>query len=174
MNRKIGSILVGMLLCALLAGCATYSQYFINAEGEMASCSATGQGLIGMATASNAVGDCSANMLRAGYIELERAGVIGIKLSESVPGEPVRVLKAVDGAPAASAGVKAGDIVELVDGQPVSSKADAELLLFGLAGSSVAITVRRDGELFSYSLTRAPYTLVHGTPVKAARSEPRI
>ncbi len=35
-----------------ITGCATYSQYFINSSGSTAFCSSTGQGVAGMATAS--------------------------------------------------------------------------------------------------------------------------
>lgn len=158
-------IAVGTALGLLVvSGCATYSQFFINSNGDIVPCSATGMGLIGMATASNAVNDCSTNMRLAGYVELERAGVVGIQLSETAPGEAVRILKVAENSPAAAAGIVPGDTIDAIGGQPVASKSDANQLLFGLAESDVEITILRAGEKLDIQLTRAPYTEVYGVP----------
>lgn len=153
-----------------IVGCASYSQLFVNSNGDVVPCSATGQGLVGMAVASNAVNDCSANMRLAGYVELERAGVLGITLSDTSPGEPIRILKVTAGSPAAIAGILPGDTIDSIEGQPAGSKSDANQLLFGLAGTDVEVTIQRAGEQIDLEITRAPYTEIYG--VAATEQKP--
>jgi S1-C subfamily serine protease len=117
-----------------------------------------------MATASNAVNDCSANMRAAGYIEIEQAGVVGVVLSKSAPGDPVRILRVAERSPADSAGISAGDTITAVNGQPISSPDDARSLLFGLAGESVELAVVGSSGEQVYSLTRVPFTAAFGRP----------
>jgi S1-C subfamily serine protease len=157
---------IGLILVVLLSfiGCATYSQLFINADGTIMQCTATGQGIIGMATASNAVDDCKQNMKSAGYIELERAGVVGIQFSESKNDTLIKVLKIFDSSPAQLAGIQPGDKVIIIDGQEINNVQDARHLLFGKAGSIVEIVILRDEEQIPLTLTRAPYKKVYGNP----------
>lgn len=149
-------------LCVWVAGCATYSQVFVNADGHIMQCAATGQGVIGMATASNAVRSCTANMLAAGYIEIERAGVIGVSLSTSEPGSPVRILKVADLSPAQAAGIRPGEQIISIDGQPVLNVTDAKHLLFGLAGTEVEVVILKRDEKKAYRLLRAPFPKIYG------------
>lgn len=157
-----------LLVCSALTGCATYSQVFINADGEVRECASTGQGIIGMAMASSAVDGCSKNMRAAGFLEIERAGVVGITLSDPPPGSALRILKVVPGSPADSVGVVAGDILEAVESLPVQSPKDASRILFGEWGIPVRIGFRRDSTLYNRIAIRAPFKKVFGTKASGA------
>jgi membrane-associated protease RseP (regulator of RpoE activity) len=56
-----------------------------------------------------------------------------------------RIVNAVDGMPAARAGLREGDRIVALDGQRVSDPQEIHPLLEHIAGASVAVTVRRDG-----------------------------
>ena len=157
-------ILLFATILLLLSGCATYSQLYVNSAGDVVACSATGQGLFGMATAANATDNCGRQMRNAGYVEIERAGVVGIRLSDTAAGEAVRVLMVATGSPAAAAGVLPGDTITEIAGQPVSSKVDAGHLLFGMADTEVGLTLTRGAERMDLVLVRASYTEVYGVP----------
>ena len=49
----------------------------------------------------------------------------------------------VDGAPAAHAGVRAGDLIVAVDGEPVETMGELRLLVGERIGASVTVTVAR-------------------------------
>ena len=149
------------LLVLGLVACATYSQVYVNPYGQMMQCSATGQGLVGMATASNATGRCGDDLRRAGYLELDSAGVIGIQLSPSPAG--ARVLQVAPNGPAKAAGVEVDDILVSVDGTKVGSLQDAQLLLFGRTGTSVVLKLRRGDVEVDRTVERVPYPSIHGT-----------
>jgi carboxyl-terminal processing protease len=160
-----------LLITIMLAGigCATYSQLFVNASGDVQRCSATGQGIIGMATASDAVSSCASSMRTAGYLEIERAGVIGVTLSDSPSGQPVRVLKVANPSPAFDAGVDPGDQILAIDGQSVNSASDARVLLFGEAGTSVTVQFQRADFDTSIAFVRKAFPLVFRKPRPLAR-----
>jgi carboxyl-terminal processing protease len=70
----------------------------------------------------------------------------------------VKVLRPIDGSPAAVAGMLAGDLIVQIDGVEVGADlAGAITHMRGAAGSAVRLTVRRAGhpELLSFSLRRA-------------------
>jgi len=153
--------LISVLLSLTILGCASYSQMFINANGQMQRCGAYGQGLIGMASAQNIQNDCIGDMKKAGYIEIEKAGVIGIKLSQDTL---VTILKVMPNSPASGRGIMGGDILLSVNGQKVKSQPDASTLLFGDIGDFVNITVSHNGQVQEYRLIRRPYTDIYGNP----------
>ena len=105
---KITPCLYVLLISTCLTSCATFSRMFINEDGQIMQCSATGQGIVGMGVASNAERSCEDNLRAAGYIELEKAGVIGIEFSETKNDTVVKVLKVYNPSPADSAGIKPG------------------------------------------------------------------
>lgn len=155
-------LLAALGLVVALLGCASYSQVFINAEGQIMTCSATGQGVIGMAVASTAVNDCNSNMRAAGYVEIERAGAIGVVMSDSDEGDHPRIIRVVENSPAWYAGVDPGDLVVEVEGQVVRDTHDARLLLFGLAGTDVTVHFRRGEFDTTFALMRRPHRSVFG------------
>ncbi len=61
------------------------------------------------------------------------------------------------------AGIVAGAILKNVNGQYVNNAEDARLLLFGIRGTDVKITVMQDGTEKQFNLTRASYVGIYGT-----------
>lgn len=161
------------LICTLgtvfiIIGCASYSQIMIDAQGQMYRCGAYGQGLFGIAQANNIQGDCLESMKAAGYIEIEKAGVVGIYFSEPLATDTsLSVLKVAPKSPADIGGIRGGDILLSVENQKVRKVMDAKLLLFGMAGTSVHLVLQRNSETISLDLTRASYTKVFGMPTKS-------
>jgi hypothetical protein len=69
----------------------------------------------------------------------------GLELGQAVMGGGVLVTGVVAGSPAKDAGVKAGDVITAVDGQPVSSgQAVADAIAKKRPGDKIILTVRRD------------------------------
>lgn len=69
----------------------------------------------------------------------------------------ITVVAPLKGTPAMQAGVKAGDIVATIDGKPTDglSVEDAVRMIRGEVGTSVALTLVRDGKPLEISITRA-------------------
>ena len=156
-----------VLLFAALAiqGCVSHSQIMINSQGQMYRCGSWGQGLGGVIAAEQIHKDCMTSMLAAGYLEIERAGVIGITFAESLPGDTITsVLKVADKSPAATAGIKPGDKVFKVDDLAVRTMNDARSVMFGIADTPVRLTVFRGELVLTFNLVRASYTKVYGMP----------
>ena len=59
--------------------------------------------------------------------------------------ETLRVIAPIDGTPAARAGVKAGDVIVAIDGKPVAGADPDSEPLKGAPGTSVVLTVVREG-----------------------------
>jgi carboxyl-terminal processing protease len=87
-------------------------------------------------------------------------GGVGVEI---VPeGGALRVVSPIDDTPAARAGIRPGDLIGLIDGQPVGemSLQDAVDHMRGAVGTAVKLTLRRDGrEPFEINLTRAKITV---------------
>jgi carboxyl-terminal processing protease len=86
-------------------------------------------------------------------------GGIGIKVAPDEGG--LRILAPIDGGPAARAGLRGGDLVTRIDGEPVGDAGLAETTrrIRGQVGTRVTLTVLRDGPgapgSFDVTLTRA-------------------
>ncbi|MEP9410274.1 MAG: PDZ domain-containing protein [Candidatus Brocadia sp.] len=156
-------LLFAVICCFCFSGCASYSQIMINAMGEWQRCASYGYGVMGIATADSIQNDCVKSLRAAGYIEIEKAGVIGTYLSDE---DTPLIIKVKENSPAYIAGIKAGDKITKIDGQNVSNKRDARLLLFGMADTPVELTIDRDGVETSYKLIRASFTKVFGMPTE--------
>jgi carboxyl-terminal processing protease len=68
------------------------------------------------------------------------------------------VTDVLTGSPAKSAGIKKGDIITKVDGQPVTSKEDT-LLIQGKENSSVVLVILRQGRPMTFTINRASFFL---------------
>lgn len=100
---------------------------------------------------------------------------IGLELQQPRPGGSVDIVSAFEGAPAARAGLRAGDRLLAIDGAPAARMSTAEVvrLLRGEAGSVVRLTVQRSGEAEAreVAVTRAP---IRRTTVQAGWLAPGL
>lgn len=88
---------------------------------------------------------------------LLESGVVGVDFGKDL------ILTAVAaGGPAERAGMKKGDKIQKVGGQPVTTFDDASKLLKGDPGSTVEVVVSRGGAESSFSLTRDTRASVYG------------
>ena len=160
--------LLALFLLLAFSACAVYPQVFINGDGDIYRCSSYGEGPSGMSHARQSLGDCAAAMRAEGFIEVEKAGAIGLLMKEQTTpdGKVVRVSRVVGFSPASEAGIKAGDLVVAVGQQKVTDMYQARSLLFGEAGTSVSITIVRDGREMSFNITRAKFTRLFPIPEK--------
>ncbi len=72
---------------------------------------------------------------------------IGIEVEQRAD-RTLRIVAAIDGTPAAKAGLRTGDVILAIDGRPLSSAADdATSRLRGKPGTSVKLTLIRPGEI---------------------------
>ncbi len=71
------------------------------------------------------------------------------------------VVAPISGSPAEKAGLRAGDIVRAVDGDPVagSTMSDQITKVRGKAGTTVTLTIERDGKTFDQPITRGEITM---------------
>jgi carboxyl-terminal processing protease len=88
---------------------------------------------------------------------------VGIGVSISTRGSDPRIAEVYEGTPAADAGLRTGDALLQINGQPVAGQALDALtgLIRGPAGSSVQLIVRRAGETdpLTFNLQRAEINL---------------
>ena len=67
--------------------------------------------------------------------------------------EGVEIMQVVDGSPAASAGIRSGDLIVELDGVPIADARDLQRLMVGdVIGRSVDALVWRDGELRTFAI----------------------
>ena len=64
------------------------------------------------------------------------------------------VLSVLPDSPALEAGILAGDILVAVDGEALTADVDPRVPVAGPEGSQVTVTIRRDGQLMDFTLTR--------------------
>jgi len=137
----------------------------INANGDMYRCGSYGQGIYGVAQANQIQGDCLTSMRAAGYIEIEKAGVVGIIYSQQLSTDTlVTILKVAPKSPAETAGIRSGDILLAVDGIKVRKNTDASMLLFGNVGTTVSLSISSNGKITNMNINRDSYTRVYGKP----------
>lgn len=82
-------------------------------------------------------------------------GGIGIRF-DLVESEP-RIVEVIEDTPAARAGLRAGDVIVMIDGQPARSldRVDISNRLRGAVSSELSLLVRRDGEPLRIDLRRS-------------------
>ena len=88
------------------------------------------------------------------------AGTVGIGVSIRYTEQGVLVVDTIAGGSAREAGIQAGDLIIEVDGVScVPADESAVDLITGQEGTTVSITVLRDGETRTYVLTRRPVVI---------------
>lgn len=70
---------------------------------------------------------------------------IGVE-TERRPDHALRVVAPIDGTPAYRAGLRAGDVITAIDGEPLVGNPDPHHALRGEAGAPVTVTIERTGE----------------------------
>ncbi len=85
------------------------------------------------------------------------SNVVGIGVSCRYTAEGILILDTISGGSAREAGLKAGDLIVEIDGQPcVPANEENAGRLTGAEGTQVTVTVLRDGQTSRYTLTRRP------------------
>ncbi|MBI5821581.1 MAG: PDZ domain-containing protein [Verrucomicrobia bacterium] len=106
-------------------------------------------------------------MAKARETATEERGFVGLRLHRWP------VVELVSGGPAADAGVRNGDVVVAVNGKGVaeaSTTQDALKILQGPVGSVARLTVKRDGMMLTFDVTRAGSAV----RVEARQIEPHV
>ena len=80
---------------------------------------------------------------------------IGVE-TERRPDDTLRVVAPIDGTPAHRAGLRAGDVITAIDGEPLLSNPNPHHALRGEAGTKVVVTIERTGvpEAFDVEIRR--------------------
>ena len=94
----------------------------------------------------------------------------GLGMTVTSAGGALKVISPIDGTPAARAGVKAGDLIDAVDGKTIEglSLSDAVEKLRGPPDTQVRITIRREGNPSPIQLTLTR-EIIHVEVVKSRR-----
>lgn len=87
---------------------------------------------------------------------------IGVTISTAVTENGIEVLRLEENGGAKEAGLLAGDYIYKVDGKLVSELGidEAKEIISGEVGTTVEITVLRDGETHTYTITRKEFSVV--------------
>lgn len=76
---------------------------------------------------------------------------VGVELQQQ-PGPVLKIIAPLEGGPAERAGLRSGDVILYIDGQPISGKTGSTPLR-GAAGSEVKVTVVREGHDKPFDVT---------------------
>lgn len=159
MKAKIFVIIL-LSISFILSSCVSQHQLMVGPDGTIQDCHATGYGLIGATLAGQSVDECMSALKKAGFIEIEKAGVIGVTFRT----DSTYILKVTPKSPADKAGFQPGDFISKINHQKVIVPKDAQLLLFGEARTPVKISVIRNGTEKEYDLKLWFYTEIYGRP----------
>jgi S1-C subfamily serine protease len=104
-----------------------------------------------------------AALMRDGRVRRAYLGIVGGTRRLAAPlatrlgrTNGLEVVQLLDGSPAATAGVRAGDVLVALDGRPIAGVGDLQRSLVGdLVGRRIAITIERDGSLVDLEITPA-------------------
>lgn len=129
---------------SLLCGCVSMSTMMVNQEGKWVRCQATGAGWLGAPMAANNHSRCVDDLARVGYVPLSEA-TWGVKLVDW-SASPVKIDSVLPGSSAEAAGLKAGDVVKMVDGKPIAKGIDVfKAISDKKPGDTLRVQVERDG-----------------------------
>jgi S1-C subfamily serine protease len=150
---KSNHLIAQCSIAALVAGCVSPSQMLVGPQGDVRRCAANGWGYVGAPLAEHSVHNCVDDMQRLGYVPVEKAGAIGVLLSDSAPNSVTVAFISPD-SPASKAGLLIGDRVIKVNGQQVLSQAAARAMMFGKVGESISLTIERNGGEKDFQIQR--------------------
>lgn len=97
----------------------------------------------------------------AAFKQRMQGGTIGIGVELGFKNNELVIIAPQDGSPAKQAGLQAGDIIAIVDGTPVSEMSEQEAVqaLRGAAGTTVQLTVLRNGQRLDFAVARQAITI---------------
>ncbi len=96
--------------------------------------------------------------------DFEQGKLEGIGVQVQAQNGAVVIVAPISGSPAQKAGLRSGEIILTVDGQPITSVTDAVARIRGPAGTSVTLTIQdTSGTNRTVTLIRAAITLVNVT-----------
>jgi putative serine protease PepD len=108
---------------------------------------------IGFAIPSNTVKRVADQLIRFGKVTRSGRAFLGVRVA-TVMGGGVHVTSVTPGGPAASAGMKAGDVIVSVDGTPVPSTDDLVTVLAQIKpGTKVPVEIVRNGKKVELEVT---------------------
>ena len=109
---------------------------------------------IGFALSGNTVQDYANQIIKDGKVTNTRRAYLGIQGGDTQNPPGVVVLDVVPNGPAASGGVKVGDIITAINSQQVTGTAALSEALANLApGSTATLTINRGGQSMSIKVT---------------------
>ncbi|HET9014499.1 MAG TPA: RIP metalloprotease RseP [Thermomicrobiaceae bacterium] len=101
------------------------------------------------------------------------SGRVGM-LIQGAPAATLTVQSVKAGSPAAAAGVRVGDTLQSLDGQPLADASAYSLTLQGLTGKTVPLVVRRDGRLLTVQLAVPTVTPAQGDVTTGVTIRPDV
>jgi membrane-associated protease RseP (regulator of RpoE activity) len=150
-EEKVNRIYLAILV-VIFFGCASFSTIMIHPDGRQMVCQSSGGGGLGIAMAANSYSTCISSLQKAGFIEINKAGMAGVWFGTD---SLARILKVIEKSPAEKSGIKAGDIIQEIDGTKIRSVGDAKVLIFGEAGTKRSLTILRDSLRIQFGITLA-------------------
>ena len=110
---------------------------------------------IGFAIPSNTVTDIAGQIIRYGHVVNSHRAAIGANLASSSTQAGAVVVTVQSGGPASNAGITAGDLIEKIDGTPITdANALATVLAAHKPGDKITLTILRpDGTRASTTVT---------------------
>ncbi|MFB9660770.1 S1C family serine protease [Glycomyces mayteni] len=148
-QQQSSSTLTGLIQTDAAINSGNSGGALVNGNGELiginTAIATTDSGSIGLGFAipSNTVQSVVEQLIEGGSVE---QGYLGVSVADT-DGNGAMVLSVEGGSPAESAGLKEGDIITAVDGNPITSASEVVAAVQGTAsGTKVAITYTRDGQ----------------------------
>jgi len=131
----------------------------VNLKGEVVGVNTRGGAGMGFANPSDLARRVAEELIKSGEVTRSTVGVAFKSVKRAGLQEGVLVNSVDADGPAAQAGIKAGDILLTLDGQPINARFPEEIpvVLRAIAqrpvGSSIDVTYRRDGQTGSAKVT---------------------
>jgi serine protease Do len=145
----------------------------VNADGQVIGINEIGLGSLGGAIPSNLARDVAQQLIQHGHVKRSWIGVeVQPRFKSDKKGSGILVSGVVPGSPAASGGVKPGDVITRFDGNPVDAHVQEQLPQFNLMvmnvpiGKQVDLEVLREGKPVKLSVTTAVRERAQGVPVE--------
>lgn len=157
-------------LLFISVGCASQSQIMVNADtGQTARCSHSGWGVYGVAVTSMNQNNCVSDYRKLGYREIEQIPMVGIGYAQQGENihdkisDPATVISVHPNGPAFAVGIKKGDLVVAINGDPVTCIGDIMRNRYKYnIGETVTYTIKRDTSEHNFIVKLISYSELVG------------